>query len=132
MSVAATVLEAGVARTSVKGNDVAEFRPFGKVLRDLLIEAEITTGMGNPNWSAFAEKLPTVHYETLRKAITGEREPSLLVMREAAEALNRDPAELFVEYRLLEAQRQFDPREVGVEAALANLDAWTARRTKRR
>lgn len=104
--------------------DTESYKPFGRVLRDLLIERNITTGMGNPNWSAFSELLPTVHYETLRKAVTGERQPTPIVMREAAEALKLDPADTFVEYRLWEAQRQFDPREVGVDAALENLARW--------
>lgn len=106
------------------------YRSFGKVLRDLLIEHDITTGMGNPNWSAFAEKLETVHYETLRKAVTGERQPTPKVMEEAADALGILPS-VFVEYQVWEAQRQFDPREVGVERALENLERWARAQRKR-
>ena len=29
-------------------------RPFGAIVRDLLIERDFVTGMGNPNWSGFA------------------------------------------------------------------------------
>lgn len=108
-----------------------EFEPFGRVLRDLLIERDITTGMGNPNWSAFAEKLDTVHYETLRKAVTGERQPSAKVMEEAAAALGIEPT-TFIEYQIWQAQSQFDPREVGVEDALKNLEAWAVFQKKRR
>lgn len=108
------------------------FTPFGTVLRDELIAREITTGMGNPNWSAFSQLLDTVHYETLRKAVTGERLPSPKVMEEAAAALGAKPEDLFVEYRVWQAQRMFDPREVGVSAALANLDKWAATNKRRR
>ena len=110
----------------------ATFKPFGTVLRDELIEREITTGMGNPNWSAFAQLLDTVHYETLRKAVTGERAPSPKVMEEAAAALGQKPEALFVEYRVWQAQRMFDPREVGVSVALANLDKWADTQKRRR
>lgn len=129
---ASVVVGAGqLPASTTRGASVAGdgFRSFGKVLRDLLIEHEITTGMGNPNWSAFAELLPTVHYETLRKAITGERQPTPKVMEEAAAALGVTP-ELFVEYRVWNAQRQFDPREVGVEEALANLERWAKAQKK--
>jgi hypothetical protein len=108
------------------------FEPFSRVLRDLLIKKEITTGMGNPNWSAFSELLETVSYETLRKAVAGERQPTAKVMEEAAHALGLDPADVFVEYRILQAQRMFDPREVGVAAALANLEKWTEAQKRKR
>ena len=45
-------------------------RPFGAIVRDLLIERDFVTGMGNPNWSGFAAQLEDVHYESLRKAVT--------------------------------------------------------------
>jgi hypothetical protein len=102
-------------------------RPFGLRLRDLLIEREITTGMGNPNWSAFAEQMPGVHYETLRKAVTGERAPAPALMERCAEALGIE-ADEFDEYRVFQAQRQFDPREVGLEAAMENLRLFTEAR----
>jgi hypothetical protein len=110
--------------------EAEDFKPFGRVLRDLLIEREITTGMGNPNWSAFSQLLESVQYETLRKAVVGERVPSPKVMEEAAEALGYKPEELFTEYRIWQAQRMFDPREVGVAEALRNLDAWAAAQRK--
>jgi hypothetical protein len=119
-------------RMAKKAGDDGQFPSFGKVLRDQLIEREIVTGMGNPNWSAFAQLLDTVHYETLRKAVTGERQPSPKVMEESAAALGEKPEELFVEYRVWQAQRMFDPREVGVSAALANLDAWAAAQKRKR
>lgn len=114
-----------------KGGGLTHYRPFGRVLRDLLIERDITTGMGSPNWSAFAELMEGVHYETLRKAVTGERAPTPQVMKAAADALGLDPAATFVEYALWEAARDFDPREVGVDQALANLKTWTEKRKRK-
>lgn len=104
------------------------FIPFGVRLRDLLQERGITSGMGNANYKAFAELLPTIHYETLRKQVSGERPVGIETMREVAEALNIPP-QTFDEYALWEAQRQFDPREVGVETALENLRRWTKSRS---
>jgi hypothetical protein len=112
------------------GSARSEERRFGEVLRDELIERGITTGMGNPNWAAFAEMMDGVHYETLRKAVVGERVPNVPLMAEAARVLDIDP-DVFPEYRLYEFQRQFDPREVGLEEALANLHAFSATAAKR-
>ena len=120
----------GVTHHNGRGQMAEGFQPFGRVLRDLLIERDITTGMGSPNWSAFAELLDGVHYETLRKAVTGERQPSPQVMQAAAEALGLDPSETFTEFALWQATRDFDPREVGVEAALDNLKAWNDRKRR--
>jgi transcriptional regulator with XRE-family HTH domain len=104
-------------------------RPFGVVVRDLLIDRGFTTGMGNPNWSGFALDAG-IGYETLRKAVSGERAPGAKLMEDVAGALKVSP-ELFSEYALLQAQRMFDPREVGTEQALANLEAWSAVQPKR-
>jgi transcriptional regulator with XRE-family HTH domain len=106
-----------------------KFIPFGVKLRDLLQERGITTGMGNANFKAFAELLPTVHYETLRKQVSGERPVGIDTMRESAEALHVPP-QTFNEYALWEAQREFDPAEVGFEQALANLEAWVSSRRR--
>jgi hypothetical protein len=100
-----------------------ETKPFGTVVRDLLIDRGITTGLGNPNWAEFAMMLDGVGYETLRKAVTGERHPGEKVMEAVAEALDVEP-DTFYEYNLLMAQRSFDPREVGADEALANVLAW--------
>lgn len=93
------------------------------VLRDHLVERGIVNKLGDPNWVAFAELLDGYKYETLRKAIAGDRQPTMGLMEACAEALDISPAE-FIEYRVLAAQRMFDPREVGMEQALKNLDAW--------
>ena len=100
-------------------------RSFGTVVRDLLIEQDRTTPLGNPDWAAFAKVLPGISYESLRKAVTGERDPSPKIMETVATALDVDPGR-FVEYRLWQARRRFDPAEVGSAAALRNLETWEA------
>jgi hypothetical protein len=98
-------------------------RAFGEALRDLLVEQDYATRSGNPNWRAFAAELEDIHYETLRKAVTGERAPSPRLLEECARVLRIKPG-YFAEYRLYEARRNFDPREVGFERALQNLMIW--------
>jgi hypothetical protein len=99
-------------------------KTFGVALRDLLIEREVTTPMGNPDWAGLAQMMDGIHYETLRKAVTGERHPAPKVIEAVSDALGVRP-EFFAEYRLWKAQRQFDPREVGLDTALKNLQAWS-------
>jgi hypothetical protein len=111
--------------TPVVGNNNMP-RPFGAVLRDLLIERGITTGIGNPDWGAFAGTLPDVSYESLRKAVTGERPPGVKIMEVVASALGVDP-DVFCEHQLAQVRRAFTPSEVGLEAAYANLQAWLER-----
>jgi hypothetical protein len=93
---------------------------FGAVLRTLLIDAGIVTKMGNPDWMSFSEQLVGVTYESLRKAIVGERAPSEKILLVAAAALNVD-ASVFIEYRLLEARRSLDPSQVGWKSAVEAL-----------
>lgn len=104
--------------------------PFGKALAALLRESDWVTSTGNPNWHAFARELDGVHYETLRKAVAGERQVTPAIMEEVARALRIKP-DYFVEYRLVEIQAEFDVRRVGFEKALENL-ADFARRQQRR
>jgi hypothetical protein len=98
--------------------------PFPVAMRDLLIEHDYATKSGTPNWSSFAEVARGIHYETLRRAIAGERSPSPKLMEECARALRLRP-EYFLEYRLYLAQRSFDPNAVGLEHAARNLELWS-------
>ena len=98
-------------------------RPFGAKLRDLLLEKEITTPIGNPDWMGFAQLVDGIHYETLRKAVTGERFPAPKVVEAVSDALSVPP-DTFAEYRLGQAQRQFDPRYVPLAEALRTLERW--------
>jgi hypothetical protein len=114
--------------TPVGGNNDMP-RPFGAVVRDLLIERGITTGIGNPDWVAFARTLPDVSYESLRKAVSGERQPGIKIMESVALALHVDP-DVFWEHQLAQVQRSFNPAEVGDGVAYANLQAWLERSGK--
>jgi hypothetical protein len=75
------------------------------------------------NWHAFALQLEGVHYETLRKAITGQRHPSPAVIEQVATALALQPS-YFLEYRLHEARRELDPAVVSLEQAANALSTW--------
>jgi transcriptional regulator with XRE-family HTH domain len=101
----------------------SEYRRFVVVLRELLIERGITTKLGNPHWMALTAAIEDVSYETLRKALVGERNPSAKILERVAEQLDVTP-ETFAEYRLSQVQQLFDPRAVGIDAALASLAVW--------
>jgi hypothetical protein len=59
-------------------------RQFGAALRALLSDRpEFLTKTGNINWASVAEAMP-IYYETLRKAVAGERQPSRPLMELAA------------------------------------------------
>lgn len=105
--------------------------PFGRAVNDLLRESEWVTSTGAPNLHAFAEQLDGVHYESLRKAMAGERIPTPALMEEVARVLRVKPTH-FVEYRLLETQREFDVRQVGFQKALENLADWSKKQTRGR
>lgn len=99
---------------------------FGITIRALLIDAGIVTRMGNPDWSSLARRMHGVNYESLRKAVVGERAPSEKIMTAAAQALGVKPT-VFVEYRLLKARRSLDPDHVGWSAATKALNRWEAK-----
>jgi transcriptional regulator with XRE-family HTH domain len=98
-------------------------KSFGEVLRDRLIERGYTTAIGNPDWSRFAAELDGIKYESLRKALSGERDPSVKIMESCATALEVEPT-IFWEYQLAQARDAFDPRKVGADEAFANLQRW--------
>lgn len=90
-----------------------------------MIEHDYATLGGKPNWRAFAAELDSIHYETLRKAVAGERRPSQALLEECARVLRLRP-EHFLEYRLYLARRDFDPDAVGFDRAARNLATWAA------
>jgi hypothetical protein len=94
--------------------------PFPLALHELLVDNDLVTQTGRPNWAALVSELRSVHYETLRQAATGRRRPTPRLMEECARALRVRPV-YFLEYRLHWAQRAFDTRAVGHERALQNL-----------
>jgi hypothetical protein len=93
---------------------------FGITIRTLLMDAGIVTRMGQPS---LARRMHGVNYESLRKAVVGERAPSEKIMTAAAQALGVKPT-VFVEYRLLKARRALDPDHVGWSAATKALNRW--------
>jgi hypothetical protein len=103
-------------------------KPFSQALRELLLESDYATQTGKPNWTAFAEQLDGIHYESLRKTVAGDRQPTLKLIEECARALALAAPDYFVEYRLALAQRELDIGKVGFEQALRNLETWTAAR----
>ena len=113
--------------TARPGSKQLDYRTFGTALRDLLIERGITTRLGSPNWPAFAEQLPSVHYETLRKAVAGDRPVAPKIIQAVAKKLEirrRDVRRV----PPLQVRCTFDPAEVGVEAAFENLARWESQR----
>lgn len=129
---AGSAVKTGGQRGEVVSANSHTDKPFGRALRDLLLDQpEFVTGSGNVNWSAFAEKLTEVHYETLRKAISGERVVTAHVIEDVANAAGVKP-EYFAEYRLWQATRLFDVSEVGWEAAMKNLHSLIEQRGKPR
>jgi len=133
----------GMEKASAIGGRVASRKSsqtevhFGDALRDLVQamgDDRFFSPNRNINWMEFvkAELEPRgIKYETLRKAIAGERSPSASLIETVAQVVGVRP-EYFIEYRLAEALRQFDPNEVGFETARDNLRKWAEASTKRR
>lgn len=102
---------------------------FGDALRDLvqqMNDERFFSPNRNINWMEFVkvELEPRgIKYETLRKAIAGERSPGASLIESVAEVVGVRP-EYFIEYRLAQALQQFDPNEVGFEKARDNLRKW--------
>lgn len=102
-------------------------RPFGEALRLLMEQRGFS-------YRALAERTRHVdgkgvthaHINMLAK---GHDKPSLRAMQLIADACDVDP-EYFAEYRLAQAMRELDPTEVGLEQALANLNARLAVRRR--
>lgn len=102
---------------------------FGRTLAEALVSSGYVRKNNNPHWVKFVTELPGVSYETLRKAVTGERWPSVELMKHAAERLHLEPT-VFVEYRLWLAQTELDPSRVGWERAVDALLEWEAFRSR--
>lgn len=99
---------------------------FGDALTVLCRDQGFVTATGNVAWSEFSRRVPKYHYESLRKAVAGERLPSSELMEAVAKPLGVEPTH-FVEYRLLRAQGAFDLKRVNLEKALQHLAHWDAR-----
>jgi hypothetical protein len=95
---------------------------FSRVLLDLVVENGYTRKNGSPDWVQFVSAVPNVSYETLRKALAKERDVSEQLMRRVAHTLSVEPT-VFTEYRLIQARRELDPRQVGWPRAIQALAA---------
>jgi transcriptional regulator with XRE-family HTH domain len=94
--------------------------PFGDTLRSLMERRGLT-------YRALAEATRRLDGKGMTHAhinmlANGHDRPSLRAMELIAEACEVAP-EHFAEYRLAVAMRELDPAEVGLEQALANLNA---------
>lgn len=105
--------------------DHKSIRPFMRALAEALRDTKhpAVTDDGNVNWAIFARDLPRMHYETLRKIRSGDRQLDAAAIEEISTAAGVDPT-YFAEYRLIKARESFDPRVVGLDQALKNLEAW--------
>lgn len=133
MASAATVSVSSLmaSRLSDSHYPVGEAKPFRQVALELFRDREdVLTQTGNVNWMKVAELLPDVYYETLRKAVAGDRIPTPDLMEKVAAEAGVEPT-AFAEYQLHLARRQFDVKEVGLETAMRNLRAWAAGSTER-
>ena len=97
--------------------------PFGETLRRLMERRGLT-------YRALAEETRRLDGKGMTHAhinmlANGHDRPSLRAMELIAEACG-EQAEHFAEYRLAAAMRELDPAEVGLEQALANLNARLA------
>jgi transcriptional regulator with XRE-family HTH domain len=95
-------------------------KPFGESLRSLMRERGLT-------YRGLAEAIGTLDERGMTHAhinmlANGHDRPSIRAMELIARACGVDP-NYFAEYRLAVAMRELDPEEVGLDQALANLNA---------
>jgi transcriptional regulator with XRE-family HTH domain len=97
--------------------------PFGDTLRRLMERRGLTyRALADATRRLDGKGMTHAHINMLAN---GHDRPSLRAMELIAEACEVTP-EHFAEYRLAAAMRELDPAEVGLEQALANLNARLA------
>jgi transcriptional regulator with XRE-family HTH domain len=95
-------------------------QPFGESLRSLMRERGVTyRGLADAIGALDERGMTHAHINMLAN---GHDRPSIRAMELIAKACGVDPS-YFAEYRLAIAMRELDPAEVGLERALANLNA---------
>jgi transcriptional regulator with XRE-family HTH domain len=95
-------------------------QPFGESLRTLMRERGLTyRGLAEAIGNLDDRGMTHAHINMLAN---GHDRPSTRAMELIARACGVDP-NYFAEYRLAIAMRALDPEEVGLEQALANLNA---------
>src|SRR5437764_2141390 len=102
-------------------------RPFGESLRALMDARSLTyRGLAEATRKLDGKGITHAHINMLAN---GHDKPSMRAMELIAKACGVDPS-YFAEYRLAVAMRELDPAEVGLEQALANLNASLARQQR--
>lgn len=102
-------------------------KPFGQSLRALMRERGLTyRGLAEAIGELDDRGMTHAHINMLAN---GHDRPSVRAMELIAKACGVDPT-YFAEYRLAVAMRDLDPEEVGLERALANLNARLGSRRK--
>ena len=95
-------------------------QPFGEALRALMSERGLTyRGLAEATRQLDGKGITHAHINMLAN---GHDKPSMRAMELIARACAVEP-DHFAEYRLAAAMRDLDPTEVGLEQALANLNA---------
>ena len=95
-------------------------KPFGESLRALMDARSLTyRGLAEATRKLDGKGITHAHINMLAN---GHDKPSMRAMELIAAACDVDP-DYFAEYRLAAAMRELDPAEVGLEQALANLNA---------
>jgi len=101
--------------------------PFGDALRLLMEERGLTyRGLAELTRVLDGKGLTHAHLNMLAN---GHDKPSMRAMDLIARACEVQP-DYFAEYRLVTAMRELDPAEVGLERALANLNARLGERRR--
>jgi transcriptional regulator with XRE-family HTH domain len=94
--------------------------PFGDALRALMAERGFSfRGLADATRGIDGRGMTHAHINMLAN---GHDKPSMRAMELIASACEVEP-DYFAEYRLAAAMRSLDPAEVGLEQALANLNA---------
>lgn len=94
--------------------------PFGEALRTLMEERRLTyRALSDETRRLDGRGMTHAHINMLAN---GHDRPSMRAMELIAQVCGVEP-EYFAEYRLASAMRELDPAEVGLEQALANLNA---------
>ena len=102
-------------------------QPFGESLRLLMGENGLSyRALAQRTRELDGKGMTHAHINMLAK---GHDRPSMRAMELIAQACGVAP-DYFAEYRLARAMRELDPNEVGLDRALANLNARLAGRRK--
>ncbi len=102
-------------------------KPFGDSLRALMSERGLTyRGLADATRALDGKGMTHAHINMIAN---GHDRPSMRAMELIAEACDVAP-EHFAEYRLAVAMRELDPAEVGLDQALANLNARLGERRR--